>query len=113
MEVHGRASGGTVPPGPSGTPCRHAAVPPNPFQGNRAMADKPSETPGIDLLIEHTVGANTRKLPPLAGGHGVASAHNPGGTAMGGGPGVGPGSLGTGGASTGGAPTGSLRRGGR
>jgi hypothetical protein len=112
MEAQGRARG-TMPPKPFGASCRPAAVPPNPVQGTCTMADNTSETPGIDQLIEHTVGANTRKLPPSAGGHGLSSGHNPGGTAMGGGPGVGPGSLGTGGASTGGAPTGSARRGSR
>ena len=47
------------------------------------------------------------------GAHGIASGHNPGGTAPGGGPGAGLGSIGTGGAYTGGAPTGSVKQGGR
>lgn len=48
-----------------------------------------------------------------AGGHGLASTHNPGGTMPGGGPGAGLGSLGTGGASTGGSPTGAVKKDGR
>jgi hypothetical protein len=50
---------------------------------------------------------------PEAGGHGIASGHNPGGTMPGGGPGAGLGSIGTGGASSGGARTGSVKRDGR
>jgi hypothetical protein len=52
-------------------------------------------------------------VPPTAGGHGIASGHNPGGTLPGGGPGAGFGSLGTGGASTGGSPTGAVKKGGQ
>jgi hypothetical protein len=57
----------------------------------------------------------TPRAPTGAGGgaHGIASGHNPGGTAPGGGPGAGLGSIGTGGASTGGGPTGSVKHGGR
>lgn len=77
------------------------------------MADDTSKTPGIDSLIEHTLGGHGSNLPPAAGGHGVASGHNRGGMLPGGGPGAGLGSLGTGGGSTGGAATGSVKRGGQ
>ncbi|MBL6455541.1 hypothetical protein JMJ55_09420 [Belnapia sp. T6] len=72
------------------------------------MQDKPQDKETVPLPRPDAPAAGGS-----AGGHGIASGHNPGGTLPGGGPGAGLGSLGTGGASTGGGPTGAPKRGGR
>lgn len=75
------------------------------------MADDSTKKSAVDQLIDDTAGGQGA-APPAAGAQGIASAHNPGGTAPGSKPGAGFGSMGTGGGSTGGSATGTVKRSG-
>lgn len=77
------------------------------------MADNDKKNSAAEQLIEDTTGGQgAAPAQPAAGAQGIASAHNPGGTAPASKPGAGFGSMGTGGASTGGSDTGPVKRGG-